>query len=348
MATPELGPGDRELLESVGSEVYGRATATGWLDADDPVVAPGTRERAALDVLTALGLLRLDEHTGRYYPADPASVQPQVVVPLTQHGSELLQESARWTELFGVLGQSFRSSPYSTPNPVTEIHGVAQINAFIDAALNDCREELLTAQPYGKRPAEQLAEAEPRDLAALRRGVKMRTLYQHSARHSPVTREYVAEVVRLGADVRTLDEFFRRLIIFDRHVALIPATANDASAVAIFDKSIVAYLVDIFNRAWERGMPFALSGAQVERSIASDVRAMTLRLLAEGHSDAVSAKRLGVSTRTYAGYIAALKDEYGVQTRFQLGWAMRQAEGALLEGSADQADDDDLPDSAAS
>ncbi len=49
---------------------------------------------------------------------------------------------------------------------------------------------------------------------------------------------------------------------------------------------------------------------------------MTIRLLVEGHSDPASAKRLGVSTRTYAGYIAALKDEYGVQTRFQLGHAM--------------------------
>ena len=49
---------------------------------------------------------------------------------------------------------------------------------------------------------------------------------------------------------------------------------------------------------------------------------MTIRLLVEGHSDPASAKRLGVSTRTYAGYIAALKEEYGVQTRFQLGYAM--------------------------
>ena len=52
---------------------------------------------------------------------------------------------------------------------------------------------------------------------------------------------------------------------------------------------------------------------------------MTIRLLVEGHSDPASAKRLGVSTRTYAGYIAALKEEYGVQTRFQLGHAMGRA-----------------------
>ena len=45
-------------------------------------------------------------------------------------------------------------------------------------------------------------------------------------------------------------------------------------------------------------------------------------MLTEGHSDPASAKRVGVSTRTYASYVAALKEEYGVETRFQLGYAM--------------------------
>lgn len=88
-------------------------------------------------------------------------------------------------------------------------------------------------------------------------------------------------------------------------------------------------------------MPFTLTGKEAEHRIASDVRRMTLRLLAEGHSDAASAKRLGVSTRTYAGYIASLKDEYGVQTRFQLGWAMSQAESRLEDpGASAQLDRD--------
>ena len=70
---------------------------------------------------------------------------------------------------------------------------------------------------------------------------------------------------------------------------------------------------------------------------------MTIRLLVEGHSDPASAKRLGVSTRTYAGYIAALKDEYGVQTRFQLGYAMNPDARTALEqpGEAPLEDFDD-------
>ena len=141
------------------------------------------------------------------------------------------------------------------------------------------------------------------------------------------------------------DEFFRRLIVVDRQVAVVPASDNHHVAIAIHDKSLIAYLVDIFERAWERAQPFNLSGNQVERNIAADVRAMTIRLLVEGHSDPASAKRLGVSTRTYAGYIAALKDEYGVQTRFQLGYAMGadpQGRRPTIETQPDEDYDDGL------
>jgi sugar-specific transcriptional regulator TrmB len=316
------GRQERELLESTASRLYGDAVANGSLPADVPETDGDEELKPALDLLVDIGLLRHDEKTNTYLPVDPASVQSQVVVPLGVEGAELLAESARWADAFSDLGQVFRTSPQAVVSPITELHGLEKINNFIHAVVNDCREELLTAQPNGRRPATALEIAESRDVKALERGVSMRTLYQHSARHSPATREYVAEVVRRGAEVRTLDEFFRRLIVVDRQVAIVPASDNHEVAIAIHDTSLVAYLVDIFERSWERAQPFNLSGNQVERSIAADVRAMTIRLLVEGHSDPASAKRLGVSTRTYAGYIAALKDEYGVQTRFQLGYAM--------------------------
>ncbi len=341
MSPTSYGPEQRLLLETLGSEVYSKAVAHGYIPADDPRYDNGTELHTALVFLTDIGLLWFDEEARRYFPVDPAAVQTQVVVPLSQRGNELLSESASWADAFTSLGQTFRASPQATTSPITEVHGVDKINAFLGATVADCRVELLTAQPYGKRPVSQLNRAEDRDLKALERGVRMRTLYQHSARHGPATRDYVAEMVKRGAEVRTLDEFFRRLIVIDRNIAIIPASEDHAVAIAIRDKAIVGYLVDIFERAWERGMPFTLRGDTVERNIAADVRAMTVRLLAEGHSDAASAKRLGVSTRTYAGYIATLKEEYGVQTRFQLGWAMGRAQGgdSLEEGPREEIPD---------
>ena len=96
-----------------------------------------------------------------------------------------------------------------------------------------------------------LQQAIDRDIRALERGVQMRTLYQHTARHSNATREYVDDMLEHGAQVRTLDEFFNRLIVIDRRVAIIPGGQADV-AVAIHDPHLVSYLADIFDRSWER------------------------------------------------------------------------------------------------
>jgi hypothetical protein len=328
------GPEERRLLETVAARVYANAVAHGYTSAKDPRYADGSEDRAALELLVDIGLLTIDVESGRYVPADPATIQSRVVVPLGQRGAELLTESARWADAFSALGQTYRKSPHASQRAITEIQGFENIDSFIMTAVADCRNELLTAQPYGRRPANALAIAEDRDVRALDRGIKMRTLYQHSARQSPATRDYVAAISAHGAEVRTLDEFFNRLIVVDRHVAIIPGSESHNVAVAIHDKSLISYLIDMFERSWERARPFNASGARSERDIAGDVRAMTIRMLVEGHSDSASAKRLGVSTRTFAGYIATLKEEYGVETRFQLGHAMGRLDAVNLIDSA--------------
>ena len=126
----------------------------------------------------------------------------------------------------------------------------------------------------------------------------------------------------LGGEVRTLDEFFNRMIVIDRRVALIPSTHDLGTALAVQEPAIVASLVDVFMRSWERARPFTARDATVMRHIAREQRAMTMRMLIEGHSDPVSAKRLGVSPRTYAGYVADLKEEFDAETRFQLGYTL--------------------------
>ena len=187
--------------------------------------------------------------------------------------------------------------------------------------MDDAQHELLAAQPAGARRAVILEQAVDRDLRALERGVSMRTLYQHTARRSRATREHVERTLERGAKVRTLDEFFNRLIVIDRRLAVIPGGSPDV-ALVIHEPHLVSYLADIFDRSWERGREYDGHGRESQSNIAAEVRALTVRMLTEGHSDPASAKRVGVSTRTYASYVAALKEEYGVETRFQLGFAM--------------------------
>ena len=319
-----FGPGDRAVFETDATALFEDAVAFGGLSSDDPRIHPRSALRPAFELLERVGLLALDEVSDRYVPVDPTTVQSRVVSPISQQGAELLAESSQWATAFAGLAQAWRRAPGAERGPITEIRGTA-IDPFLASLVGDAERELLTAQPQTGRNAGTLAAAAVRDAAALDRGVAMRTLYQHSARRSSITHKYVASVSARGAEVRTLDEFFNRMIVVDRQVVVIPSHEGLGAALAIREPSLVAYLVDIFERSWERARPFSNRESTMMRHVAEEQRAMTIRMLIEGHADPTSAKRLGVSPRTYAGYVADLKEQYEAQTRFQLGYAMGRA-----------------------
>lgn len=335
------GPDERALFEAGATQLYDEVVAAQGLRADDPRIADDGPDRAAFDLLVRIGLLHRDGDTDTWLPEDPARVQSRVVTPLSQEATSLLEESTQWAQAFGALGQSWRRSPLGQgggqgPGPFLHLRDQA-IGPYLATLISEAETELLTAQPQSGRDAQSVATAVLRDTAALERGLSMRTLYQHSARRSTFTQTYVDEVTSRGAEVRTLDEFFKRMILVDRRVAVIPASDDNRSAVAVSEPSVVDFLVDIFERTWERARPFTSRDATVLKSIAAEQRAMTIRMLIEGHSDPVSAKRLGVSPRTYAGYVADLKVEYEAATRFQLGYTMGEAG---ITGRAVPDDDD--------
>ncbi|GAA2023127.1 MULTISPECIES: LuxR family transcriptional regulator [Nocardioides] len=317
-----FGPEDRAAFEEHCVALYEDMVAAGGIAADDPRVAEGADDRPAFDLLVQLGLVSLDADSATWLPEDPAAVQSRVVTPLSAEAGRLLEESSQWARAFGPLRQAWRRAPETGGRgPFTYLRGAA-IGPYIGGLTAETESELLTAQPQTGRDPQTLAEAALRDTAALARGVRMRTLYQHSARRSAVTHKYVAAVTGLGAEVRTLDEFFNRMIVVDRRVVVIPATDDNTLAIAVREPSVVAYLVDVFERAWERARPFGNRESTTMKDIAEEQRAMTIRMLIEGHADPVSAKRLGVSPRTYAGYVADLKAEHDADTRFQLGYLM--------------------------
>ncbi|MCM0621110.1 LuxR family transcriptional regulator [Nocardioides bruguierae] len=317
-----LGPEERALFESAGVPLYEDVLAAGGMAVDDVRLGEGSSEQRAFELLVELGLLRLDADNQRWHADDPATVQSRVVAPMNVESTRLLTESTEWARAFTGIGQAWRRTPHADgPGPVTYLRDGA-IGRFLTAMVADAESEILTAQPQAGRDAQTLAAAVLRDTAALERGVSLRTLYQHSARRSTVTSQYVQEVTERGAEVRTLDEFFNRMIVADRRVAVIPNGEDLRVAVAVREPSVVAYLVDVFERSWERGRPFTNKETGTMRTIAGEQRAMTIRMLIEGHADPAAAKRLGVSPRTYAGYVADLKTEFDAETRFQLGWKM--------------------------
>ena len=309
------------LLEGAAGELFEAIAARGGASTDDALV---TADPKATDLLVRLGLLR--PHAGRYDVVDPQMAQGAIVTPLSQQATEAIGAASSWAQAFAHMTKAYRRYPRTDDGPMTELRG-EQLNAFLEQLVSGAQEEVLTAQPQSGRNAASVRAATARDIAAVQRGLRMRTIYQHAARRSRYTREYVDRITAQGGEVRTLDEFFNRMIIVDQRVAIIPAAAargTDAPSIAVVvrDANLVAYLVDIFERNWDRGRPFTQTNADVVSAIAQEQRAMATRMLIEGHPDSASAKRMGVSDRTYAAYLADLKRDYDAQTRFQLGYRM--------------------------
>src|SRR4051812_24954843 len=334
---PGFGPAERALFEDEATKLYEEICAKGGISASDYRIAQDGEVRRAFDLLVDMGLVSFDSEQDGWAPEDPTGAQSRIVSPLSQEAAKLLAESSQWSSAFSNLSQTWRRAPQSSARgPFTYLRDSA-IDAFLEEVVAECEEEMLTAQPQAGRDPRFLAMAALRDIELLERGAMMRTLYQHSARRSSVTHKYVAAVTARGAEVRTLDEFFNRMIVIDRRVAVIPNQEDLSVAVVIREPAVVAYLVDIFERSWERARAFANRETSLMKDIAAEQRAMTMRMLIEGHSDPVSAKRLGVSPRTYAGYVADLKAEYDAETRFQLGYTM----GRMGVSGHEDSDDDE-------
>lgn len=211
---------------------------------------------------------------------------------------------------------------------VVKLHGLPTINAAIRSSLAGARSEILTAQPDGPRPKEVLDVALESVRLQVDDGVSMRTIYQHSARFDEATKSYVRAVTGYGVKVRTLAEFFDRLIIIDRSTAFIAANSERTIAAAITEPSVVRFLIDVFERSWDRAEPFPFVpnyAAQAASEVITPIRAAIRQLLAEGHSDKVIARRLGISERSLQAHIAHIKKHLGAKNRTHLGYLLCHA-----------------------
>ncbi|CAL9508764.1 helix-turn-helix transcriptional regulator [Streptomyces sp. enrichment culture] len=226
-------------------------------------------------------------------------------------------------ERYAGLGGAAHSASGGEGSALRVLDGPARIQAALDEATDACVSEVLTVQPGGIRREHELTEGLHRALALRSRGVRMRDLYNHVARHGQGLLHYL-ELMGDAVEARTLDEVIDRLILFDRTVAFIPANADRTVALELRHPGLVEYLATVFERLWRAAIPLttaipepAIDGiSHREQSIAA--------LLAEGHQDAVIAERLGISVRTCRAHIARLSETLGAASRTQLGVRIAQ------------------------
>ncbi|MFJ7153492.1 LuxR C-terminal-related transcriptional regulator [Streptomyces sp. NPDC101118] len=208
------------------------------------------------------------------------------------------------------------------------VQGANAISATLSAAVHACQEELLTAQPGGGRPQAMLDKALASDLEAIGRGVRQRTIYQHTIRSHQPTLAYVEHISQAGGEVRTLDEVFDRLIVCDRKIAFIPDPGSERSevALAVEHPGVVRYLVGIFDHAWQRAAPLRnFPSSRLPPLLTDEVRRAILRHMVNGYTDEAIAARLGMSTRSVANHMRWAAELFGSRSRAQLAYLIARS-----------------------
>lgn len=276
--------------------------------------------------LIELALLHPDpDDTAWLRPVPPQAALAQRLHPLEREITErrrLSIELADTFEPFMTLGVQAAS----VGDSLTVLEGGDRINAALNLATAECQSELLTVQPSDRISEQSLRQSLDRDRPLIERGVRVRSLYQHTARYSPEKLAYVARLSEGKVEYRTIDELVERLIICDETVAFIPARDDQQVALELRHPGLVRYLIKVFEFLWDRAVPMR-TGAPYEAASdgITEIQHSIAKLLVEGHVDEAIARRLGMNVRTCRAHIAKLASALGSGSRAQLGYLIAQS-----------------------
>jgi DNA-binding CsgD family transcriptional regulator len=315
-----------ELCEE-GNRLYANALRAGRIARTDVISAP---------CLMELALLHPDpDDENLLRPVPPAVALAQRLHPIERDIAERRRLSIALTDVFEPF-MALSAQEAATDHSITVLEGGDRINAALNLATAQCQTEMLTIQPSDDRFSERsLTQGLERDRAMIERGVRIRTLYQHTARHSPQKLAYVSQLANGKAEYRTIDEVVERLIVCDESVAFIPTRDDQQVALELRHPGLVRYLVKVFEFMWSRSVPLS-PGAPYEPAAhgITDIQYSIAKLLVEGHVDEAIARRLGMNVRTCRAHIAKLAATLGSGSRAQLGYLIAQSGILEREGAA--------------
>ncbi|MFF5405480.1 LuxR C-terminal-related transcriptional regulator [Streptomyces misionensis] len=315
----EQHPHGADRLCEAGDRVYSRAVRRGRVPRTDAEAVP---------CLLELALLHPDpDDMDWLVPTSPQEVMTRLLRGVYDEVSESQRRvgsAVAAAEWYAGLGRLDALAAPAGGSAVRVLDGLARIQAAMDEATQACTTEVLTVQPGGIRREDELTEGLHRALALRGRGVRMRDLYTHVARHGQGLLNYL-ELMGDAVEARTLDEVIDRLILFDRTVAFIPANTERTMALEVRQPALVEYLVTVFERLWRLAIPLTAPLPDTGIEGISHREQSIAALLAEGHQDAVIAERLGISVRTCRAHIARLSETLGAASRTQLGVRIAQA-----------------------
>ncbi|GAA2084287.1 helix-turn-helix transcriptional regulator [Streptomyces albiaxialis] len=298
---------------------------------------PSDEVRAALDELARLSLIRQSDQR----PGGLMLVNPEVslVSLLARQETELTQRQQEITSgrlaVSQIVAEYVDSVQHQRRLDVEELSGIDTVRTRLVELAHECSAEVMEFTTGGGQSEASRQASKPIDQQLLERGVRMRSLYLESVSNHPDTTGYLEWLTGLGARVRVTASLPLRMIIFDQRTAIVPSNPDNTSvgALLLHGSGLVSALCALFEHMWEASLPFGGAAPRDDSTGLSSQARAVLSLLAQGHTDEVVARKLGISVRTSRRVTAELMTLLGARSRFQAG--VIAGELGWLQGSQD-------------
>ena len=276
----------------------------------------------ALDRLAELRLLRKSlDAPGTMMPVTP-TVAFQAL--LAHQQADLLRRQQEFVETQAAITQL--TAEYtslcctSSRYEMEHIEGLDAIQARLEALADRATVECLSFMPGGAQSAKSLEASRPLDEAMLKRGVKVLTVYLDSVRNDGPTLNYARWLTELGGEVRTVPSLPLRTVLFDRECAIIPVDPENTrkGAAQWSGAGVMAAMTALFDQVWATAVPFGSDQQRTEQGATPQEREI-LRLLAQGLTDEVVGRKLGLGVRTVRRMMADISERLEARSRFEIG-----------------------------
>ncbi|WP_310436788.1 hypothetical protein [Streptomyces sp. 3330] len=154
--------------------------------------------------------------------------------------------------------------------------------------------------------------------------ITVRVLGSASALRELSARAGAADLAELRVTSRPLAES----LVTDVKAALIHAPGDGTGGLLVRDRAAVRVLASLFMGAWDASLPWP-DYLLLDAYLATDTARGVLARLYAGSTDAVAARDLGLSLRTYRRHVARILESLGESSRFAGG--TRAAELQLFD-----------------
>ncbi|WP_370941905.1 hypothetical protein AB5J62_22625 [Amycolatopsis sp. cg5] len=278
----------------------------------------------ALTSLAELGVVTPDDQaaigvTLKY----PASALGELI---ERREDELLNEQRRVGDTrseVAKLTERYSARPWSV-DPATgleRIEDLEQVRQRLAELAFFTRRSVWSVQPGESISRSAIEASRPLDLRGLRRGIAMRTIYNTAVLQDEACRDYMREVTAAGAEIRVTDDPIERMVIMDDVVAVLPIDPQNSGqgALIVRQPGLIVGFLRLFHRLWNEADVYPPVKAEGSGADPSGEDRKVLALLAEGSTDEVAARVIGVSVRHLRRRVARLMTELGAGSRFEAG-----------------------------